>query len=46
MPGGKKVGMKTKKENGSKVIAKYGHGGKIKKDKKMSYKKGGIVKNW
>ena len=33
-----------KKENGSKVIAKYGHGGKIKKDKKMSYKKGGIVK--
>jgi len=44
MPGGKKVGMKTKKENGSKVIAKYGHGGKIKKGKKMSYKKGGIVK--
>jgi hypothetical protein len=42
MPGGKKVGMKTKDK--TKVIAKYGGGGKIKKGKKMSYKKGGIVK--
>tara|TARA_B100001989_G_C24442567_1_gene414727 strand:- start:302 stop:439 length:138 start_codon:yes stop_codon:yes gene_type:complete len=43
MPGGKKVGMKTKKDK-DKTIAKYGGGGKIKKDKKMSYKKGGVIK--
>ena len=43
MPGGKKVGMKTKKDK-SKTIAQYGYGGEIKKKKKMSYKKGGVIK--
>ena len=42
MSGGKKVGMKTKEK--TKVIAKYGGGGMVKKGKKMSYKKGGVVK--
>ena len=42
MRGGKKVGMKTKEK--TKVIAKYCHGGMVKKGKKMSYKKGGVVK--
>ena len=44
MPGGKKVGMKTKKDK-SKTIAQYGGGGEIKKGKKkMSYKRGGVIK--
>ena len=43
MPGGNKVGMNTKKP-GSKLIMKYGKGGKVKNGK-MMYGTGGKVKH-
>lgn len=42
MPGGNKVGIKTKP--GSKLIMQYAMGGKVKNGKKMMYGKGGMVK--
>jgi hypothetical protein len=42
MPGGNKVGMNAKP--GSKLIMTYAMGGKVKKNNKMMYGKGGMVK--
>tara|TARA_X000001382_G_scaffold92462_1_gene67026 strand:- start:18 stop:161 length:144 start_codon:yes stop_codon:yes gene_type:complete len=42
MPSGKKVGMTT--QPGSKLIMKYAMGGKVKKNNKMMYGHGGMVK--